>query len=338
MLVGPPASRKGAPVAFSKSILNEINATVAVDSSSKRAFTMELAESGRQNAFALNGNLQGQCAISVISKELSSLLAVNPKEMIEVLTDLYDAHDTWDYKTRGQDEDRLFNVCVNCLLATTPTWIAANLPEEAIGGGYTSRHVIVYGNRVYKRISLQTRTNTQERMLKALINDLSHINGIVGEFSFEGGLNGEAYHIYDKWYQGIDDKLRDTADERLKPFIGRMHAMVLKTAMCLTVSDSDVLTFSPDCINLAISKLEDILKTASDAFGGHGRSRTGVDTQRVMDQLRVSGSLTFGKLLGMNYRHVTKSELREILEGLHEMGKLDWGSGDGILKWIGGKK
>lgn len=337
MLIGPPASRKGAPVTFSKQILKEVGLSIAVDSSSKRAFTMELAEAGKNEMF-LNPetNLNTHhCSISVVSKELSSLLAVNPKEMIEVLTDLYDCHNIWDYKTRGQDEDRLFNVCVNCLLASTPAWIAGNLPEEAIGGGYTSRHAIIFGDKVYKRVTLQIRTDRQGRIYKDLVNDLSQISGLAGEFKFEGGITGEAYKILDQWYQGIDKKLEATVDERLKPFIGRMHAMVLKVAMCLTVDASDELVFKPLVIEQAISYLEEVLETASEAFGGHGRSRTGADTKRVIQNLKVLRQTTFKELLRHNFRHLNKSELEEVLNTIHAMGLIEWTS-NGII-YIGKK-
>ena len=338
MLTGPPASRKGAPVAFSKKILTELGLTVAVDSSSKRAFTMELAEAGKKEVYVdpETGLTNHQCAISVISKELSSLLAVNPKEMIEVLTDLYDCHEVWDYKTRGQDEDRLFNVCVNCLLASTPSWVAGNLPEEAIGGGYTSRHAIIYGDKVYKRVTLQLRTERQERIYRDLVSDLSHISRLVGEFTFEGGLGDKAYQRLDHWYQRIDKKLRDTVDERLLPFIGRMHSMVLKVAMCLTVDTQDELVFTAPIIEDAIERLEWVLSTASEAFGGHGRNQTGADTKRVIDHVKLCKTTTFRELLRINFRHLNKTGLREVLETIEAMGVIEWGD-RGEIKYIGKK-
>ena len=315
LIVGPPASRKNLPIRFSKDILSEINIPVAADSGSKRSFTKELAETGKREAFNYNGKLHGQCALSVISKEMSSLLAVNPKEMIEVLTDVYDSHDKWDYKI-SQDEDRLFNVCVNCLIGTTPTWVVANLPQEAIGGGYTSRHIIVYGNEVYKRVSLPFMTLDQEKLYKILVSDLLHISKLVGEFSW----GKDAYSIYDKWYQKIDDKLKETTDERLHPFIGRMHAMVLKTAMALRVDHSDDLMFTPFEIEISISMLEAVLKTAPEAFGGHGRSRTSVDTSRIMNQLKILKQTTFRELLRLNYRNTNLTELKEVVSTIQGMG------------------
>ncbi len=316
LIVGPPASRKALPVGLSKDLLIQIETPVSKDSSSKRAFTKELAETGKTEIFMLNGTRTGQCAISVISKEMSSLLAVNPKEMIEVLTDLYDSHDRWQYGTSGQGEDILFNVCVNCLIATTPTWFSANLPQEAIGGGYTSRHVIVYGNQVYKRVPRPTITKEQKTLFKILVSDLAHISTLTGRFKWTSA----AETLFDSWYKQIDNKIKETHDERLHPFIGRMHTMVLKTSMCLQVSTSDELILSEGIMQTAITMLEDVLSTASEAFGGHGRSRTALDVERVKGQLRILKVTNTMELLRLNVRHLNQTELKEVLGTLQGMG------------------
>ena len=334
LIVGPPASRKAAPVSLSKNLLTTIEIPVSKDSSSKRDFTKELAETGKTELYDFNGRRYSQCSITVISKEMSSLLAVNPKEMIEVLTDLYDSHDKWHYGTSGQGDDILFNVCCNGLIATTPTWFSANLPQEAIGGGFTSRFVIVYGDRVYKRVPRPVITSAQEKLYDSLVNDLAHISRLVGEFSWAK----ESQVIYDKWYGGIDEKLKNVTDERLHPFIGRMHAMVLKTAMCLQVDTCDDLTLSPGTVEQAIAYLEQVLSTASSAFGGHGRSTKGVDTERVMSQLKINKKCSLNELLRMNYRHLNKTELQEVLESIHTMGHVkmmfDTERNQTMITWI----
>jgi hypothetical protein len=342
LIVGPPASRKGAPVILSRRLLKEIELSVAVDSSSKRAFTMELEETAKRETYYVDGKPRTQCAISICSTEMASLLAVNPKEMIEVLTDIYDSQDVWHYKTRGQDEDRLFNVCVNCLIAVQPAWIAANLPQEAIGGGYTSRHIIAFGERVHKRYTIPGRegwkeldsediTEKQDRIYKDLVNDLLHISQLVGEFKWTEG----AYKIFDSWYQKIDEKFREVADERLHPFIGRMHACVIKTAMCLRVDWSDELLLGEQEVKTAIQYLEEVLATASGAFAGHGRGRLGIDQDRVMEQIKLLKKTSLKELMALNYRHLTLSELREVLQGIFAMRVITHDPQSQEITWLG---
>lgn len=334
ILVGPPASRKAAPVKFSRNILKEIEIPIAVDSSSKRSFTQELAETAKREIFRFEGKQIPQCAISVISPEMSTLLAVNPKEMIEVLTDLYDAPDWWDYKTSGKGEDRLYNVIVNCLIATTPTWLMENLPQSAIGGGYTSRHLIVYGDHVHKRVTIpwarkvedlsdERRSKAQKLLYRDMTTDLREISSTVGQFSW----SAEAFTLFDSWYHNIDEVLRTTPDERLQPFVGRMHTIALKVAMCLTVDMGSSLVLEAPIVENAILRVEGVLAKAAEAFAGHGRSSTGPDVQRVLGQLKMLKRTTLRELITLNYKHLgaeTKSQLIKILEIIETMGRCKW--------------
>ena len=316
LVAGPPASRKGQPLKVSKDLLTMIEIPVSRDSSSKRNLTEQLEETSKTEYFDYQGSTRAQSSMSIISKEMSSLLAVNPKEIVECMTDLYDCHDKWEYGTSKAGEDILLNVCVNALIATTPVWLSENLPESAIGGGFTSRFVIVFGDEVYKRVPRPELTAQQQTTWNDLVHDLAHISKLVGEFSW----TSEATRVFDSWYRNIDAKIRATPDERLHPFIGRIHAMVLKTAMCLQVDRSDELVLGLDVIKEAIVLLEHVLATASDAFGGHGRSFLGTDTKRVITQLRTVKQATLRELMKMNWMHVSKTQLQEIVETICTMG------------------
>lgn len=347
LLVGPPACRKNAPISFSKRILGELNIPVAADSSSKRRFTSALDKTGATEQFYYKGKPMPQCALSLTSSEFSSIFAVNLKEMVEVLTDVYDSQDTWKYETEGKGQDKLYNVCVNCLAATTPGWIMDNLPQSAIGGGFTSRFVMVYGDCVYKRVTIPWLKGIedlgnlgiiekQDKLWRALMSDLMHIHSdLIGPFEWDP----EAFKIFDSWYRRIDEKIRDTQDERLHPFVGRMHTMALKVAMSLRVGYSDELIITPPEIKAAVGLLDEILKTASDAFGGHGRSKTGPDVQRVMNQLKILRNSSFRELMKVNYRHLNKTELQGVLATIESMGMIrivfSGDSPDGKIFWVG---
>ena len=315
LLVGPPGKcRKGGPLSLAKKMLEEIKINVGVDSQSKRALTKELAETAKTGYFEYQGKPKTQCALALISKELSSLLAVDPKGMIEVLTDLYDSHDTWTYKTAGVGTDYLYNVCVCCFLGSTPGWISTNLPEEALTGGWSSRVAVVSANEKYKRISLPPLPS--EELYQDLLHDLGIISNLVGEFQWGDG----AYKIFDQWYQKLDLKYLEVKDERLHSFLERIHVMVLKVAMALRVAYSNELLLTSDDIGRSIDLLEEVLATASLAFFGQGRSRTSFEVERVLTQLRTLGKTTFKELLQMNYRNTNKTELKEVLDTIVAMG------------------
>jgi len=315
MIVAEPGEcRKGAPTSLAKKFLIDIESPVFADSPTKRAMTKAMHKLSRIHTFRYKGDILTQCPIALISKEMSSFLAVDPKSMIEVLTDLFDSHDEWKYETSGEGKDILYGVCVGCLFASTPSWIAANLPEEAIGGGFTSRFVVVHAKTKYKWLSLPPTPDTS--IYKDLLHDLNKIRNLIGEFTWEEG----ALETYDKWYNTIETKTNELTDKRLRGYFSRIHIMVLKLSMVLQVAQSDELLITSDNILAAITILEEALATASDAFGAHGRSTTSVAVHDILRQLRQMGSTTFAQLLTINVKDTNRKELTEIIETVEAMG------------------
>ena len=325
LIVDPPGERKALPPTIAKRMLTQIGIPVAVDSSSKRSLTEELAATVETEKFVHNGDMVSMANLTVISKEMSSLLALDPKAIIEVLTDLYDSHDIWKYKTSKQGEDFLYNVCVNCFIVTTPSWFMNNLPEEAIGGGFTSRQLIVSGGTIYKPVPWPPLPS--EALYAQLISDLMRIKALTGEFK----IDPEAREIFETWYRTIDGKKRKNKDERVHGYYNRMHVSALKISMGIHAAYSNELIITPDDIGQAILMVEDCAKMASIALGGHGRSKLGPDTDIVLRQIRTLRRTTLRELLAANFRNVGKTELKEILETLKTMGSINM-SWDNELK------
>jgi len=316
IIIAPPGKRKGAPIALAKKMLTEIKIPVSVDSSSKRALTQALAETAKTEQFLYKGKPSPMSTLAIVSKEMSSLLAVNPKEMIEVLTDLFDSHDEWKYGTSGQGKDFLYNVCISCFIATTPTWFNRNLPVEAIGGGYTSRHVIITDEKKHKLVPIPPRPD--KKLYKKLILDLAHIGNLVGPF--EWAPDAEAF--FRSWYRKVPSIIQTSRDERTVGFMERLHILALKTAMTLRVAYSDNLIVELPDIQKATALMENVLQNLSLAFGGYGSSRLGPETYRVMQQIQTLKKITQNELLAMNYRNLSKSELEEVIETLAAMRKI----------------
>ena len=300
MIVAAPGEcRKSPPLNLHQKLLQKIKAPVFADSPTKRVFTQSLAQQG---------------AMTIISKEFSSFLATDPKGMIEIMTDLYDCHDEWNYSTSGSGKDELRDLYINCIVATTPSWIANNLPEGAIGGGFTSRFVMVYGDKKYKWLSLPPEPN--KKLYNNLVKDLKHISKLKGTFGWEK----EAYELYDEWYRSLEQTQRNLQDDRLRSFVARMHIMVLKVAMILQVSRSDDLTLTATNISRAIKMVDMVLKTAPGALGGHGTATGGNDTERILKQIVSYREISYGELLQMNFRHTNKDEFDAVLATLEGMG------------------
>ncbi|KKN24913.1 hypothetical protein LCGC14_0890030 [marine sediment metagenome] len=317
IVAAPGKCRKGPTVGLAKRMLSDLQLPVFVDSPTKRALTKFMHKISDTSHFEYAGKSMVQSPPILISKELSSFFAVDPKSMIEVLTDLYDFHaDKWEYETSGEGKDTILCPCVNCLFATTPRWMAANLPEDAIGGGFTSRFVLVGAESKYKSVSLPPPIN--EGLYRDLLLDLGQISKLVGLFKWGEG----ALELYDEWYESVDSIVKKIKDERLHGNVYRMHTIAIKVAMSLSCSASSDLVITPEKMEQSITLLTDALRNAHLALGAHGRSKTGIDTDRIIRNLRdlYPGSISFKELLRYNYLNTNKEELNTVLEDCRAMG------------------
>lgn len=323
LMVAPPGRcRKSAPVSFAKKILQEVECNVFVDSPTKRALTKYMAELARVCAFRFIRSdgvelSKPQCPIALVSKELSSFFAINLKEMVEVLTDLFDSHDEWEYQTSEKGKDKLYGICVGCYFATTPNWIARNLPEEAIGGGFTSRFVSIYGNEKYKFVPIPPEPDAI--LYRAMVEDLAMLKRLSGEFKWGTGSK----ELFAGWYSTIEQKVQGTFDERIRVFLEREHIIALKVAMALHMSYADDLVITVTDLQAAMALVEEVEAGIPFAFGSHGSAINAHAIDRVSEQLSIVKKMSFQELLRINYKNTTRPEMREIVDTLKEMGLVE---------------
>lgn len=341
ILSSPPGKcRKGGPIALSKRLLKAIKVNVSRDSTSKQALTMELADAVK--TVTVNGKPFQHSPIAILSKEFSSLLAVDPKAMIEFLTDGFDYHeDTWEYNTKHGREDKIYGPCISLFAATTPTYVANNIPYEAFGGGFFSRVVFVVGKEKKQRISLPQMSEEQRGLLEQLARDLHTISFLSGKFFWENA----AFELYDTWYNGLDRFYEVVTDERFHGYLERMHIHALKVAMALSVSTSNNLVINEDHMRVAINLIEDRVSELPDAFGGLGRSDQSVNLHMLIEQISVVGQIKSSELLRQNWRNMNQMEFDMAIDALYKMDYISMGSSmqadgrpDKIIKWKGGNK
>lgn len=315
LIATPGKCRKAAAISLAKKMLVEIKCNVGVDSSTKPSFTQELSRCTGIEQMP-DGEFMTHSSMSLISKELSSLM-IDLRNMVDCLTDIYDYHHpTWEYKTKGAGKDEIYGPCVGVFAATTPSWMANNLPYEAIGDGFASRIVMVTGDTKRTRVPRPVLTAEQDALYRDIVHDLGIVNLLKGGFEW----SAEAKRVFDAWYERIDTHYESIEDERFHGFLERMHVIVLKVCMALRVSYSNSLVFTGDDMSSAISLVEDVLPTLPEAFGPLGRSTQAPDVQRIMDQFKKRKKMTKEELYRRNWRHCSDRAIAEVLATLIGMG------------------
>lgn len=145
--------------------------------------------------------------VAFIVSELTTLLGKQKYNvgLVDALTKLYDSRDVDDEMTRGQGKKIFENIYVTLFGATTPTSFRDSIPQEAFGGGFISRVIIVKEDKPTRYFPLPMAVpgaadsaELAQRLAWIAIN-------ATGSYTF----SKEAYDRYCKWYRRFKDSLVD---------------------------------------------------------------------------------------------------------------------------------
>lgn len=269
-----------------------------------------------------------QCYGLIFSDELSVFLSVDAMKrgIIPVLTSFYDSHSKWEYHTKGRGKQLIKNSSLGMLAATTRDDFINSMPKSAIGGGFTSRLVLVYEERP-SHLKLFNPVNTsgeeveetpREVTLKQhLIADLNYIQKkIKGRLSF----TKEAKAASLKWYEAEQDTDRDVATDG---YFGRKHDTMFKMASILCISEGDELMIQERHIVRALK----ILKVTEDKMeklvSKIGTTESGSLTEKVLNHIIRTPGITHSHLLRKCWRFASAQDLTAIIRTLIDSGEID---------------
>lgn len=303
LLVGPPATRKSTAVGIIKSLLKEgTNIKFGPnDTAGQRQGVISAMAGDIRNPDELKedsalqqimNNLQdpdlmGQIstieghpadahAIYICASEFASFIGVHSREMISFLTKMWDGEDH-EYKLKNELV-WLSTPLLSILGGTTPTLIAECLPTTAIGGGFTSRNLLVYANKKYKNIPFPT--NPPEKKRANLLNTLKMISEqLEGPFSIEPCAESALEQLY-----GYQVKIQDP---RFVYYIERRFTHLIKICMAMAAMRGSMTIEIQDVeqAQLILSTSEDFMV---DALGEYGLSALSLAKQKMLEFIEHS--------------------------------------------------
>ena len=205
-------------------------------------------------------------SLTVVASELGTFLDPKNRELVDVLNDLWDGKDAaWERRTKGEGTSTIKGPWLNLLGCTTPSWIQENFPQYAIGGGFTSRTVFVWGDTKRRLIAYPGRDMDSagkefpDLKLK-LISDLKAIATIKGEFT----LTPEAFEWGDQWYEQHWTNENPNVDRDIHGgYLARKQTHIHKVAMVLSAAKRSDRIITPDELDIA----ESLVSSLEPAFG-----------------------------------------------------------------------
>ncbi len=282
VLIGPSGCRKGTAMGIGKDLLQEINGiNLASESVTREALIRDMKDGVTTFTDPTDQMLKFHSSVTVLSEELSVFLGQQNVKFLADLTDWFDCSDTWTYRTKGSGTDKLVGVCVNILGATAPDWLRSILPQEAFGGGFTSRVIFVV-EETKKQIVPDPRIPEDILALRpALVHDLEQISTMAGEMIF----TEEAMAIYTDWYTK-QSKNPVIKDPHFAGYCERRAVHVLKLSMVMSASRSCDRVITAQDFGRALALLESTEPKMPRAFMGLGRAKYSEMTAQLYNYLQ----------------------------------------------------
>lgn len=336
-------TRKGTALGIAKAMLKNVAGVTVVPESSSGRQAMILAMKRALKNFEdpIDGQIKFHSSVTAFSEELSVFLGQGDIAYLSNLTDWYDSKDDWEYETVGRGKDSLQGLCLNMCGGTAPDWIQSMLPQEALGGGFTSRVIFIVEERKRKIVPEYLVDDATKELGAKLARDLERISTLAGGMTFDE----EGKNAYVNWYVDQDTKLSAgqpaIQDNRFAGYCERRATHLRKLMLICSAARGDDLKLTLADFNKAKGLLEAVEGNMSKTFGGLGKSRSSGELDTVMGYIQSMGTTTRRQVLQKFFRDIDAQTLSNIEVQLQQMGVLQIklvpgapGGPDKLYNWI----
>lgn len=209
-----------------------------------------------------------------IASELTSLLGDNQNEILEFLIQMWDGDD-YEYQL-SKTSQTLQGGLLSIIGGTTPSSLAASLPQNASGGGFMSRFILCFGNTKYK--SVPWPKPFDEDLEQQLVGVMSGLH-----YDFEGPFI--VPRKTEELIREVYDESPQIDDARFVHYADRRQTHLLKLAMCLAAARQSH-TIEVEDFREARMLLIAMEAYMSDALGEYGMNKLANAKQRLIETLR----------------------------------------------------
>ena len=229
----------------------------------------------------------------------------------------------------------IIGVWVNLIGATTPDFLASALPQDAIGGGLSSRIVFVYGDKKSKIVPLPGFTDEELALKGMLIRDLEAIYSLRGEFKRSPDFD----NLYAAWYEEAD-KEPAIKEPEFAGYLERRALHLRKLAMVMSASRSDDMILEEQDFERAYKLLTTTEQYMKFVFSGRGRNPANPVIQRILREFQNParrGVLTYKELVELSYKDITPDELERVIKSICSLGRARevFDGKVRMLQWLG---
>lgn len=324
VLVGPSGSRKGTAMDPGYDILCEIpDIRVAAEATTREALIRALKEANYNEVDINTGAMEMHSSLTIWSQELTVFMGYHNRQLMADMCDWYDCRRRWKYETKHQGTDDIIGVWVNVHAATTPDLIQSSIPLDAIGGGLTSRMMLVYEPGKGKVSPYPEKTADMLALEQQLILDLSHINQMRGPFRYTEGF----FDLWHEWYPAQDGN-PPFNDDKFSGYFERRPTHVMKLSMIQAASRKDCIKSGEMVIDKgdlenAINLLERTEHKMPTVFSGVGKSNISDLMPKMIRDLALCKTMSLHEMIFRFHRDADEAMIERAVRTLEKMRILD---------------
>lgn len=280
-----------------------------------QALVTSLAKATQADPDPKTGEFYPMSAVTFCSDELGNLLNPQDRDLVDALVTLWDGKQgTFKKETKMSGSDSIENPFVNILGCTTTAWIAGNVPEYMIGGGFTSRCVFVYADKKRQLVPYVDENVPKEfeEMKKKLIHDLEVISMMFGQYE----LSPAARTWGKAWYQSHWASPPPLLNgEQFGGYLARKQTHLHKLAMIIAASESDQLTVTEKHLEFAHSIVGSIEQDMPKVFSRIGQTEITRGTFDIIRMVEAAPGITQVDLFKQLYRTLSYQDFTFALQG-----------------------
>jgi len=208
----------------------------------------------------------------VAADEFNNFIGIGNLEFASILGELWDYDDVYDYRLKNSNSVYIPYPTITILGGNTPTGFSECFPTNAIGQGFFSRLLLIYGEPTGIR---HTFPPAPDLLKQAAL--VAYLQRIKEEVKGEVSLTSDARELMHNIYQnnpGIDDlRFEHYANRRLTHLI-KLCLIISAARISTTIEHADIIY-----ANTILSFTEQLMPKA---LGEFGKARNSDITHKVM--------------------------------------------------------
>jgi hypothetical protein len=327
MLIGTSGARKSTTSSIQKNILRDAGYTnIAADKSSKEKFLLDLAGEGEGEIAGVedflfstpdgSGEGESNSEILIAADEFNNFLGNGNIEFLSLLGVLWDYNGVYKNRIKSGKSVSINNPTVSILAGNTPTGFHLAFPPEALGQGFFSRLLMIYGEPRDRKYAFPEAPSAL-----ATANLISKLREIKLRHSGEVEVSQNARSLLAKIYA----KHKRIDDVRFDSYNTRRFSHLLKLCIIIYAAcDTDGGILDREHVIYANTILAHAELYMSKALGGFGKAKNSDVSHRVLMILDGAiGAMPLTDIWKQVQTDLEKIEqLAEIIRGLLQADKI----------------